>query len=638
MSRTMASGAGRSARIGALLILAFGLTAASAAEPAGQAGAGAAAWADCQQAPTRRCVLRHAVEVALRLQRDANATSQSELATDQQLALYRIAIAQFELGLTQEASETIDLVSTPQTTLGRARIKAAAGKLDEAARIAGAAPRRGQAIGMIAVVEGEAGTIDAALRRVQSVEDARERAVAIRRAAWGLRFIAAQRGEDGKLAEALRLSQSIKVPPHDPWTRVPALQIIVDAQIRTGRIAEAMQAVRSVEDARERQSVLASAMLGLAHAGRVSEALLAFDDPDERSRALGLTALTQLWRGTLAQEPLPINPLPSDMPMVGSLFNRLLDIAADAADVQGKVDPEALAIAKSISDRFDRERALRIVAMGQAKAGEPDQAAEAAKLITSESTSRFEVLLAVGLAQARAGQRAQAVATFDEAARFAGAKPSATVLGRFVDYLQTKLSVISIDWSYLLPDLGIAEAKADLIAEAMAVAESIKGKGDRASVLSEVARAQARAGRTADALQTADIVKALGGGDWEVEELIVVGLAEGGHVGELIPTLERFSRSSERARLFIRVAAPAAAILLARAGNGSGAQRVAQMLEKTEPSTWIETLAQVALALRHAGADADAAAAIRTAMDSIASGPERQLPEKLAYLSYALAD
>jgi len=628
------------------LILTFGLAAASAAEPDGQAGAGAAAWSDCQQAPTRRCVLRHAVEVALRLQRDANATSQFELAKAQQSALYGIAIAQLELGLTQEASETIDLVSTPQTTLGRARIKAAAGKLDEAARIAGAAPRRGQAIGMIAVVEGEAGTIDAALRRVQSVEDARERAVAIRRAAWGLRFIAAQRGEDGKLAEALRLSQSIKVPPHDPWTRVPALQIIVDAQIRTGRIAEAMQAVRSVEDARERQSVLASAMLGLAHAGRVSEALLAFDDPDERSRALGLTALTQLWRGTLAQEPLPINPLPSDMPMVGSLFNRLLDIesdrgpeiGADAADVQGKVDAEALAIARSISDRFDREKALRIVAMAQAKAGEPDQAAEAAKLITSESTSRFEVLLAVGLAQARAGQRAQAVATFDEAARFAGAKPSATLLGRFVDYLQTKLSVIGVDWSYLVPDLGIAEAKADLIAEAMAVAESIKGKGDRASVLSEVARAQARAGRTADALQTADIVKALGGGDWEVEELIVVGLAEGGHVGELIPTLERFSRSSERARLFIRVAAPAAAILLARAGNGSGAQRVAQMLEKTEPSAWIETLAQVALALRHAGADADAAAAIRTAMDSIASGPERQLPEKLAYLSYALAD
>src|SRR5262249_57605990 len=113
-----------------------------------------------------------------------------------------------------------------------------------------------------------------------------------------------------------------------------------------------------------------------------------------------------------------------------------------------------------------------------------------------------EVLLAVGVAQGRAGQRAQAVATFDEAARFAGAKPSATVLGRFVDYLQTKLSVISIDWSYLLPDLGIAEAKADLIAEAMAVAESIKGKGDRPSVLSEVARAQARPARTPAPLHT----------------------------------------------------------------------------------------------------------------------------------------
>jgi hypothetical protein len=51
-----------------------------------------------------------------------------------------------------------------------------------------------------------------------------------------------------------------------------------------------------------------------------------------------------------------------------------------------------------------------------------------------------------------------------------------------------------------------------------------------------------------------------------------------------------------------------------------------------------ETLAQIALALRRAGADASAAVAIRMATDSIASAPETEqhLPERLTYLSYAL--
>src|SRR5262245_63477854 len=70
---------------------------------------------------------------------------------------------------------------------------------------------RGATIGLIAVAEGKAGSINSAVKRMQSVQDDEERAIAVRRAAWGLRFIATQRGEDGKIAEALRQSQSIDV-------------------------------------------------------------------------------------------------------------------------------------------------------------------------------------------------------------------------------------------------------------------------------------------------------------------------------------------------------------------------------------------------------------------------------------------
>jgi hypothetical protein len=631
---------GPSAMICGAFIAAIGAATPSVADSSRQPAAADATWASCKQVPTRRCVLHHAVDVTLGLRADAD-TPDFKITLAKTSALWGIAIAQLELGLAQDASETIDLLGTTPTSLGIiVRIKAAAGKLDDAERIARMTTPPfypGLAAGTIAVTEGKAGSIDAALRRVQSVEDAKERAMAIRRAAWGLRFVAAHRGQDGKIAEALRQSQSISVPcdTTKPWTCVPALQIIVDAQIRTGRVAEAMQAARSVDDVKEREAVLASSLLSLAGSGRVSEALriaLAFDDPAQRHGVLFSATEKPLRLGSLPTEP--------NKPTVQPLWDRVLfvDSYEDteiSADVQGKVDSEALAVAKSFpGESGERDMALRIVAEAQARAGEPNEAAAAARLIDSPDI-RFDVLLAVGLAQANAGQRAQAAASFHEAAQIAYPKPANTLFERFTDYLRPKLPPVTSD----LPQLGVAEAKADLIAEALAVAKSIENQRDRARVLSEVARAQARAGRTADALQTAELTKKLLGYRSEVsEELVVAGLAEGGQVSELIQTLD--ARSSKWTDPLARISAIRdAAISLARAGNASGALQVAQMLEKAGSSdVLIETLAQIALALRRAGADASAAVAIRMATDSIASAPETEqhLPERLTYLSYAL--
>jgi hypothetical protein len=650
---------GPSAMICGAFIVAIGAATPSVADSSGQPAAADATWASCKQVPTRRCVLHHAVDVTLGLRADAD-TPGFKITLAKTSALWGIAIAQLELGLAQDASETIDLLGTTPTSLGIiARIKAAAGKLDDAERIARMTTPPfypGLAAGTIAVTEGKAGTIDAALRRVQSVEDAKERAMAIRRAAWGLRFVAVHRGQDGKIAEALRQSQSISMPcdTTKPWTCVPALQIIVDAQIRTGKVAEAMQAARSVDDVKEREAVLASSLLSLAGSGRVSEALriaLAFDDPAQRHGVLFSATEKPPRLGSLPTEPVletatmnpvisRINPLLINKSTVQPLWDRVLfaDSYEDteiSADVQGKVDSEALAVAKSFpSESGERDMALRIVAEAQARAGEPNEAAAAARLIDSPDI-RFDVLLAVGLAQANAGQRAQAAALFHEAAQIAYPRPANTLFERFTGYLRPKLPPVTSD----LPQLGVAEAKADLIAEALAVAESIEDQRDRARVLSEVARAQARAGRTADALQTAELTKKLLGYRSEVsEELVVAGLAEGGQVSELIQTLD--ARSSKWTDPLARISAIRdAAISLARAGNASGALQVAQMLEKAGSSdVLIETLAQIALALRRAGADAGAAIAIRMATNSIASAPETEqhLPERLTYLSYAL--
>src|SRR5262245_15223373 len=300
------------------VILTFGLGAPSMAQPGGQPP-DAAGWARCHGAPTRRCVLRHALEVAKTLMDH----------TESLVAHATIAAAQVDAGLAQDASATVELLgpllrppfgpdaSSPVSREVRAvvdrvkaivaRTEADAGKLEEAMSTASAISEpgiRGSAIGSIAIAEGKAGSIDNALKRVQSVQDHEERAIAVRRAAWGLRFIAMQRGEDDKIAEALRQSQSIDVERYafvvvdlvsqelgtltfydsesNAWLMaMPALQIIVEAQIRAGKIVEAMQVVRSVErkgvDQRveefDRARVFAAIVKYLAGAGRVSEAL-----------------------------------------------------------------------------------------------------------------------------------------------------------------------------------------------------------------------------------------------------------------------------------------------------------------------------------------------------------------------------
>jgi hypothetical protein len=268
--------------------------------------------------------------------------------------LVRIARAQADAGLTQEASAAVDLLKAEEAAKvpgSVARIKAQTGKLDEAAKIADAISNpaeRGLIIGSIAVAEGEAGKIDDALRRVQAISDDTARAFAIRRAAWGLRMIAAQRGDDDKIAAALQQVQSIPMPLSvrywHPSLVAPALGIIVDAQLRAGRITEAVKAAMAVQSAPSDQAQVFAAILRfLTRTGRVVEALriaLAIDSDALRGGAL-----------MLATEPpslVDINFDPDPHSELGTIR-------------QAKVGPGALAVAKSFSEPT-RALALRMLA------------------------------------------------------------------------------------------------------------------------------------------------------------------------------------------------------------------------------------------------------------------------------------
>jgi tetratricopeptide (TPR) repeat protein len=570
-----------------------------AAGPSGQADQ--SAWLACREAPTRRCVLDHALEVGR--------TTPTSLSRAQELV--RIARAQADAGLTEEASAAVDLLKDEEAGNvpgAVARIKAQIGKLDEAARIADAVSdpaQRGLIIGSIAVAEGEAGKIDDALRRVQVISDDTARAFAIRRAAWGLRTIAVQRGDDDKIVEALRQVESIRLPISGHWhpsMHAAALEIIVDAQLRAGKIAEAVKAATAVQsEPSDQAQVFAAIVRFLARTGRVVEALriaLAIDSDALRGGALAL-----------ATEPSPL----VDMNFDPDRHSELGTIR------QAKVGPGALAVAKSFSEP-NRSVALRLLAEAQANADDPAQALEAAKLIDDQG-QHIKALIAVAKAQTRAGQRGPAGVSFGEALQIA--------------------QTVRFSKDTLTESIAIAEAEADRIDEARALVEQIQDRTWHSGALTAIARALARAGRAAEAREAAeqartsspfpDLAKS--------REAIIQGFVEGGHIAEAVET----ARTMERQESVLYTVADS----LCDAGNAKAALQLAQAmapgdrLQAMAPreGLHVPALLKIAHTLRDAGADAEAASALREVLNVITAEPNQyRVTDELVSLSYALPD
>jgi hypothetical protein len=204
------------------------------------------------------------------------------------------------------------------------------------------------------------------------------------------------------------------------------------------------------------------------------------------------------------------------------------------------------------------------------------RASEAAQLI-DDPRHRIGALIAVGLAQARGGSQAAAQAAFGEAVQIAQS---------FGDDL---------------PILRFSQHNV------------------RSAVLTHIATVYARAGMTAEALQNARLAGREG---YLYNKLLVShlvqALAEGGHIDEAIRTAGLLGHQYQQDSILA-----VAAILLTRAGYGAAALQVTGTI--TADHVRVATLAEIARALRRAGADGDAATAIRSAMSAMASASIREL-------------
>jgi len=599
----------------------LGLLCRATAQPA--AGASDTDWIECLKAPTQACVLRQAVEVARTIGNPRLAAAD----------LSRIAEAQYKAGLSLEAAATIaqslqiaasiaDYRDRDDVMETIAKVQAEAGKFTDALDAVGSISNRymqARALGAIAVAEGKAGRFDEALRRAEAIEDLRHRALIMRRVAWDLRAGAVERGEDDKIVALLTAAQAIEqqYPPprvmtgiHHPSEFIPALAIIAQAQARAGKIADAIRAAKSVTGSTERARAFATIAAELARVGRVASALkVARAVEDRRERGVAL--------GSILEPRLML-----DLIVEGS--------ATSGSSVKAEAPDEVRGGVAVFTDREERATVLGIAAVEFANAGRLAEAVELAEPI-DKGKPRVFAWRAIAEAQARAGQATQSIMSFDRA-------------------VQAALSYQPHD--RLLSKIAISEAKAGQITEALRVTRLIGGTMETAGYLAQVevdgklvnedadrrralyviAKAQARAGSTAEALQTARALvlgpSTIGSGLGAVAE----GLAEGGRIAEAIEAAAIEDNIYRRSALLASIAKARAA-----AGRIDEANQVTQHVAPGPDR--VDALVSIAAARVKAGLRADALPSFAEAMRVAQSLPYKgRTTEALMAIAAQLPD
>jgi hypothetical protein len=235
------------------------------------------------------------------------------------------------------------------------------------------------------------------------------------------------------------------------------------------------------------------------------------------------------------------------------------------------------------------------------------RAAEAAQLI-DDPRHRHGALIAVGLAQARAGFREAAQAAFGEAEQIAHS---------FGDDLPIPRLGGNNVRNRVLANLATACARAGMAAEALQIASRLGREG-----YSSVGESGDRPGEKVYSVDTRSVSDLVG------------GFAEGGHIDEAIRSAGLLGRQGQQDLILIDAGAA-----LSRAGNGAAARQVAEAIPGDSALRAV-ALAEFARALRRAGADGDAATAIRSAMSATAQesrGVPYVIPELIS-LSRGLPD
>jgi hypothetical protein len=562
--------------------------------PAGAQNAALATEKTCVKSPTRNCLLDLAQPLALgvkdrfRLQYLCDVAKAQARAGRLDRAEVLVAALLSENGAAEQSLTREDISFCVIETWG------ALGRHGEAKQLAQTIEgkhRRATALFAIAKALGRNVSADEAFQFVGAHEqDLFSRPSAIRRVAWDIRDAAVTRGEEGRMIDALRVVQSEETDRPRSFTMlehsseyVPAMLIIAEPLARRGRFEEAWRLAAEVI-AVERVSAFLTVGGIQARTGDVAAFLRnvrSISDGDQRYQTLHF-----FFRGiaspNVAEEPSKEDMERSWGPPPESWGEYVNATAENLA--------EALVLARSFTEKRDRDVALAVVAMSHARRGDVAAAQYLTREI-DEAEARHLILRAVGRAQAAAGLLAPSLASFNEAFAIADAFDPGTWDSR------------DVFLSSLVADM----ASAGLIDEALKVVKAMNGNmshmsigddnvdSERRAALYFVAKAQAKAGRIAEALETARAVSQ----KWKL------GLGVG-VVAEGCAEAERFAETLEAARLADKPNEVLAEIAqtLAKSGKMGLALRLAESIDDRAQKA--RTLGVIGQAQARAGVNAAA--------------------------------
>lgn len=586
---------------------ALGLAQKAVAQPV--ADTPLSSWNECLKTATRACVLREAAELA-RAEKPSDSWVSSTLRR-----LSHIAVAQFKASQFADAATTLDGAIQVAKSCSDLRERddgfraiatalARTGRLTEALDVAKGIDNRylyPDALGDIAVAEGQAGKIGEALQRVQAIESLPSRARITRLVAWELSDEAVARGEDGKIVTALQGVQAIEeaYPPPGFFTGIhhpsefmsAALAIIAEAQARAGKIEDAMQSAR-LASTPNRAGTFATIARVLARAGAITSALrVTLSIDDQRKRVMVLqTILDQLGRNPAQHEEI------------------------NSPSLQAEAPDDALNVIPAFTDSMQRVTARAIVAVAFANADRSEKAVELAEMI-DESEARALVWRSIGSAQAKAGLTAPSIVSFDRAVQAAMSR-------KLHDGLLSEIAILQADAGQIDEALRVT-ALIGGTAKTAGYAASVDGVNsnyERRFALRAIAKAQARAGKLAEAIQSAHAL--LQGADIIPPGLGVAAeaLAEAGRIDEAIEAAAIETNADWRAELLSRIASE-----LAAASRIGDAKQVAQHI--TDDRDRASALVSIAGAQSKAGLKVDSMATFRDAL---------QIARSLRYKSSAV--
>jgi hypothetical protein len=485
--------------------------------------------AACLNAPVRSCVLELARRIAGGAEKEHRGKYLSEVAQAQANAGLLGEADATAMQALQEVESLGGNFGHDEVLIGVAKVWTKLGKFAEATRLADRinnAYVRSVLLSSIAVDLGRAGRIADGLELVQAIQEKRGRDLAVRQVAWDLRFIALERGEEGMLVSALRFveieEERLRAYSgvHHDSELVPALLIITEALALTGRRQEAWQLALRVRKKPELWEVLGHTAGIFLNAGDIEALLRNVQELDEKTRQ------------TVLQDVLE----PSVFVRRGALseFGEIEDIP-EAVKVRAPGLSEALHLSQSFTDKTDRDFAAGIVAVAQARAGGIAEAQTAARAI-GDGKARYFALRAIGRAQASAGSVAKPAASFGEAleiARNFEAKPHGSGMR------DVYLSQLAIDQANVGQIAGARRVLEAMDGNQSSASVSVDGKiinGDfeRRSALYYIAKAEGKAGKPKEALETAHALKLGPSGIGLGKGMVAEGLAEGGWIGELL--------------------------------------------------------------------------------------------------------